>query len=60
MITMLESMNVQNKIKSAFALVNTYRLHFASNVHESLSEHSSLSNIGHVRNWANEVQKLGH
>ena len=43
-----------------FILLTLYRLHFASNLHESLPEHSSPSNLGQVRNWAIRGQKLGH
>ena len=48
-------------------------LHFAPDLHESLSEHSSLSKsvvrcqqllfrqiLGQVRNWVMSGQKLGH
>ena len=41
-------------------LLTLYRLHFASNHHESLSEHSSPSNLGQIRNWVMSGQKLGH
>ena len=42
-----------NEIYSAtIATFTLYRLHFGSNINESLSEHSSVSYIGQVRNWA--------
>ena len=41
-------------------LLTLYRLHFASNLHESLSENLSPSNLGQVWNWAIWGQKLGH